>query len=140
MKKVIKISENDIENLVKKILKEEGEEQPQKQEKKVSLMRTNNGELSTIDDIVRKIQQVKMSFEDLCNSKLTGQDGYSKEIDGIVNDFTKLEDKVRKSKETVGRLLQQKSKEDHMRHQKQKQMDYMRKRKSDENTGRMYSY
>ena len=143
MSKVIRLNENDIEKLVKKIIKEEegGNNKPeQKQEKPVSLLRTNNGELSTIDEIVRVIQQAKMAFEDLCNSKLTGQDGYSKEIDGIVNDFTKLEDKVRKSKETVGKFVQQKGREDHMRHQKQKQMDYMKKRKDAENNGNLYSY
>lgn len=140
LKKVIKLTENDIEKLVKKIIKEEENNQPeQKQEKQVSLLRTNNGELSTIDGIVRSIQQAKMAFEDLCNSKLTGQDGYSKEIDGIVNDFTKLEDKVRKSKETVGKFVQQKSREDHMRHHKQKQMDYMRKKEEAVKKGRFYA-
>ena len=118
MKKIVKLNENDIENLVKKILKEEDEMAGQPKEKSLVLLKTNNGELSTVDEIVRAIQQAKMAFEDLCNSKLTGKDGYTKEIDGIVNDFTKLEDKVRKSKETIGKFVQQKSKEDHM---KQKQ-------------------
>jgi len=105
MKKVIRLNENDIEKLVKKIMKEEGEQPNQSKEKSLVLLRTNNGELSTVDEIVRAIQQAKMAFEDLCNSKLTGKDGYSKEIDGIVNDFTKLEDKVRKSKETIGTFV-----------------------------------
>lgn len=139
MKKVIRLNENDIEKLVKKIMKEEGEQPNQSKEKSLVLLRTNNGELSTVDEIVRAIQQAKMAFEDLCNSKLTGKDGYSKEIDGIVNDFTKLEDKVRKSKETIGTFVQQKSKEDHMRHQKQKQMDYMRKKEEAVEKGRFYA-
>jgi hypothetical protein len=80
-----------------------------------------------------------MAFEDLCNSKLTGKDGYSKEIDGIVNDFTKLEDKVRKSKETIGTFVQQKSKQDNMAYMKQKQMDYMKKRQEAEKSGRYYA-
>jgi hypothetical protein len=139
MKKVIRLNENDIEKLVKKIMKEEGEQPNQSKEKSLVLLRTNNGELSTVDEIVRAIQQAKMAFEDLCNSKLTGKDGYSKEIDGIVNDFTKLEDKVRKSKETIGTFVQQKSKEDHMSYMKQKQMDYMKKRQEAEENGKFYA-
>jgi hypothetical protein len=76
-----------------------------------------------------------MAFEDLCNSKLTGKDGYTKEIDGIVNDFTKLEDKVRKSKETIGKFVQQKSKEDHMR---QRKIDYMKQKQARENGSYYY--
>lgn len=137
--KVVRLNENDIEKLVKKILNEEGEQPNQPKEKSLVLLKTNNGELSTVDEIVRAIQQAKMAFEDLCNSKLTGKDGYSKEIDGIVNDFTKLEDKVRKSKETIGTFVQQKSKQDNMAYMKQKQMDYMRKRNEAEKTGRYYA-
>lgn len=139
MKKVIRLNENDIEKLVKKIIKED-EQQPQPtKEKSLMLLKTNNGELSTVDEIVRAIQSAKMAFEDLCNSKLTGKDGYSKEIDGIVNDFTKLEDKVRKSKETIGKFVQQKGQQDKMDHMKQRKMDYMRKRKEAERTGRYYA-
>jgi len=136
MKKIVKLNENDIENLVKKILKEEDEMAGQPKEKSLVLLKTNNGELSTVDEIVRAIQQAKMAFEDLCNSKLTGKDGYTKEIDGIVNDFTKLEDKVRKSKETIGKFVQQKSKEDHMR---QRKIDYMKQKQAREK-GSSYYY
>jgi hypothetical protein len=135
MKKIVKLNENDIENLVKKILKEEDEMAGQPKEKSLVLLKTNNGELSTVDEIVRAIQQAKMAFEDLCNSKLTGKDGYTKEIDGIVNDFTKLEDKVRKSKETIGKFVQQKSKEDHM---KQRKIDYMKQKQARENGSYYY--
>jgi hypothetical protein len=135
MKKIVKLSENDIENLVRKIMSEE-ESQMTPKEKSLVLLKTNNGELSTVDEIVRAIQQAKMAFEDLCNSKLTGKDGYTKEIDGIVNDFTKLEDKVRKSKETIGKFVQQKSKEDHMR---QRKIDYMKQKQAREK-GSSYYY
>ena len=117
--KVVRLNENDIENLVKKIIREEESEmKAEPKEKSLMLLKTKNGELSSVDEIVRAIQNAKMAFEDLCNSKLTGKDGYSREIDGIVNDFTKLEDKVRKSKETIGKFVQQKSKEDHMKQRK----------------------
>lgn len=138
-KKVVRLNENDIEKLVRKIIKED-EQQPQPtKEKSLVLLKTNNGELSTVDGIIRAIQQAKMAFEDLCNSKLTGKDGYHKEIDGIVNDFTKLEDKVRKSKETIGTFVQQKSKQDHMSYMKKKQMDYMKKRHEAEKNNRYYA-
>jgi hypothetical protein len=141
--KVVRLNENDIENLVKKIIREDDTQmkaQPAEPKgKSLVLLKTNNGELSTVDEIVRAIQQAKMAFEDLCNSKLTGKDGYSKEIDGIVNDFTKLEDKVRKSKETIGTFVQQKSKQDHMSYMKQKQrqrhIDHMKASKE----GRYYA-
>lgn len=143
MKKVIKINENDIENLVKKILREDGEgTPPQKQEKvekPISLVKLNRGELSTIDDIIRTVQQAKMAFEDLCNSKLTGNDGYSKEIDGIVNDFTKLEDKVRKSKETVSNFMVQNRERNKVDHMRQRNTDYMKKREDAEKNGRYYA-
>lgn len=139
--KVVRLNENDIENLVRKIIKEDesGMKPTEPKEKSLVLLKTNNGELSTVDEIIRAIQQAKMAFEDLCNSKLTGKNGYYKEIDGIVNDFTKLEDKVRKSKETIGTFVQQKSKQDHMSYMKKKQMDYMKKRHEAEKTGRYYS-
>ena len=140
MKKVIRLNENDIENLVKKIIKEEDEQQPQPtKEKSLVLLKTNNGELSTMDGIISVIKQAKDAFEDLVNSKLTGSDGYTKEIDGIVNDFTKLEDKVRKSKETVSKFVQQKGQQDKMDHMKQRKMDYMKKRQEAEKTGRYYA-
>lgn len=136
--KVVRLNENDIEKLVKKIIKED-EQQPQPKEKSLVLLKANNGELSTIDGIISVIKQAKDAFEDLVNSKLTGKDGYSKEIDGIVNDFTKLEDKVRKSKETVSKFVQQKGEQDKMDHMKQRKMDYMRKKQDAEKRGRYYS-
>ena len=139
--KVVRLNENDIENLVKKIIKEdEGQMNPSEpKEKSLVLLKTNNGELSTVDEIVRAIQHAKIAFEDLCNSKLTGKDGYSREIDGIVNDFTKLEDKVRKSKETIGKFVQQKSKQDHMSYMKKRKMDYMANQEKARNQGKYYA-
>ena len=137
MKNVIRLNENDIENLVKKIIREE--ETQQVKEKSVELLKTKKGELSSIDNIISVIKNAKDAFEDLVNSKLTGQDGYSKEIDGIVNDFTKLEDKVRKSKETISKFVVQKSKEDNMSYMKQRKMDYMKKRMDAEKNGRYYA-
>ena len=56
--KVVRLNENDIENLVKKIIKEdEGQMKPSEpKEKSLVLLKTNNGELSTMDDIIRAIK------------------------------------------------------------------------------------
>jgi len=145
MKKVIKLNENDIENLVKKILKEEDtqSQQPQKKEKEEKLpkvQQVGDGVLPGIDNIVRTIQDAKREYEDLCNAKLTGNDGYSKEIDGIVNDFSKLEDKVRKSKEIItNHLVRQRNvkKVDHMKH---READRVNKRREAEKNGKPYFY
>lgn len=140
MKKVIRLNENDIEKLVKKIIKEEDEQQPQQaKEKSLVLLKTNNGELSTMDDIIRAIKSAKDAFEELVNGKLTGRDGYSEEIDGIVNHFTKLEDKVRKSKEVVSKFVQQKTQQDKVDNMRQRKMDHMRKRNDAEKRGDFYA-
>lgn len=140
MKKVIRLNENDIEKLVKKIIKEEDEQQPQQaKEKSLVLLKTNNGELSTMDDIIKAIKTAKDAFEDLVNSKLTGSNGYTKEIDGIVNDFTKLEDKVRKSKEVVSKFVQQKTQQDKVDNMRQRQTNYMAKRRNAEKRGDFYA-
>jgi hypothetical protein len=136
MNKVIRLNENDIENLVKKIIKEE---EMSKTEKNISILQAKHGELSSIDGIIKMIKQAKDAYEDLVNTKITGENGYSKEIDGIVNDFTKLEDKVRKSKENISKFVAQKSEKEKVDHMRHKKMDYMRKRQDAEKNGRFYA-
>lgn len=151
MKKVIRLNENDIERLVKKIIKEEdgqqapahGGQPPEKKEKEEKLpnvKQVGDGVLPGIDDIIRVVQDAKRKFEDLCNTKLTGAEGYSKEIDRIVNDFSKLEDKVRKSKEIISNhLVKQRDvkKMDYMKHQQQ---DRFRKRNDAQKNNKKYFY
>lgn len=143
MKKIIRLNENDIEKLVKKIIKENDEQQVEKKKKtpeSINIHQVGDGVLSTIDDIILAIQKAKMSFERLVNTKLTGREGYSKEIDGIVNDFTKLEDKVRKSKEKISSLViqqRERKKVDHMAHRKREIRD---KRREAEDNGNLYVY
>ena len=151
MKKVVRLNENDIESLVRKIIKEdEGQQAPQqtapekaqkeKAEKQPNVKQVGDGILPGIDTTIRKIQDAKRDFEDLCNSKLTGAEGYSKEIDGIVNDFTKLEDKVRKSKEIISNHIvrqRQVKKVDYMKH---RQAEMRNKRRDAEQNGSLYAY
>ena len=143
MKKVIRLNENDIENLVKKIIKENDEQEGGKEVRTtqpINIQQVGDGVLPTIDDIILSIQKSKMAFEQLVNSKLTGREGYAKEIDGIVNDFTKLEDKIRKSKEKISSFVVQqreRKKVDHMKHQK---MTMRNKKREAEDNGSLYSY
>jgi len=150
MKKVIRLNENDIEKLVKKIIREdEGQQAPQtepqkvqkkKEEKQPNVKQVGDGVLPGIDNIIRTIQDAKREYEDLCNTKLTGTDGYSKEIDGIVNDFSKLEDKVRKSKEIISNhMVRQREvkKVDYMKH---RQSEMRNKRREAEDNGSIYAY
>ena len=151
MKKVVRLNENDIESLVRKIIKEdEGQQAPQqtapekaqkeKAEKQPNVKQVGDGILPGIDATIRKIQDAKRDFEDLCNSKLTGAEGYSKEIDGSVNDFTKLEDKVRKSKEIISNHIvrqRQAKKVDYMKH---RQAEMRNKRRDAEENGNLYAY
>ena len=143
MKKVIRLNENDIEKLVEKIIKEDDGQEVKKEvntPEPISIQQVGDGVLPTIDDVILSIQKSKMAFEQLINSKLTGKEGYAKEIDGIVNDFTKLEDKVRKSKEKISSFVVQqreKKKVDHMRH---RQTSMRNKRREAEDNGNLYSY
>lgn len=145
MKKVIRLNENDIEKLVKKIIREnDGQPQVEKKEKKtpkpISVQQVGDGVLPTLDDIILSVQKSKMAFEQLVNSKLTGSEGYAKEIDGIVNDFTKLEDKVRKSKEKISSFVVQQRERKKIDHMSQKQMAMRNRRREAEDNGSLYSY
>jgi len=135
MKKVIRLTENDIEKLVQKIIREEGEEK----EDKIEVVKGKKGELSTIDDIISVLNNSKSSFENLCK-EVTGDDGYSDEIDGILKDFGKLEQKLRDSKKTVGKFIQQQGHEDKQKQmQERKKMMYMSQERA-KKEGRNYSY
>jgi len=151
MKKVVRLNENDIEKLVRKIIREDDGQQAtqqtapekaqkEKAEKQPNVKQVGDGILPGIDATIRTIQDAKRSFEDLCNTKLTGAEGYSKEIDGIVNDFTKLEDKVRKSKEIISNhIVRQKQvrKVDYMKHRQNELRD---KRNAAQDSGKLYGY
>ena len=135
MKKVIRLNESDIEKLVQKIIREEGEQK----EDKIEVVKGKSGELSTIDDIISGMDSAKSSFESLCK-QVTGGDGYADEIDGIMKDFGKLEQKLRDSKKTVGKFIQQQGHEDKEKQmQERKRMSYMAQERA-KKEGRNYSY
>ena len=85
------------------------------------------------------MNQAKSSFEDLCK-QVTGSDGYSDEIDGILKDFGKLEQKLRDSKKTVGKFIQQQTqKVQKPKMDEKRRMMYMAKEKS-KMEGKNYHY
>lgn len=133
MKKVIRLNESDIERLVQKIIREEDG----KKEDSIEVVKGKKGELSTIDGIIEIINSAKSSFESLCKD-VTGHDGYADEIDGILKDFGKMEQKLRDSKKTVGKFIQQQTNKSKQK-EKERYQHHMRVREAGKN-GSLYSY
>ena len=76
MRNVVRLNENDIENLVKKIIREEDEmaSSNPKEEKRIELLQTNNGELSSVEDVIQMVSGAGQKFGTLCQ-QVTGNDG-----------------------------------------------------------------
>ena len=72
MKKVIRLNENDIEKLVKKIIREEDNQPTQPKKEEEVIKQTNNGALSAIDTLIKAVSNAKDGYTELCNSKITG--------------------------------------------------------------------
>ena len=76
MKKVIRLNENDIEKLVKKIIREEDNQPTQPKKEEEVIKQTNNGALSAIDTLIKAVSNAKDGYTELCNSKITGSNGH----------------------------------------------------------------
>ena len=59
MKKVIRLNENDIEKLVKKIIREEDNQPTQPKKEEEVIKQTNNGALSAIDTLIKAVSNAK---------------------------------------------------------------------------------
>lgn len=120
-KKVIKINENDVERLVKKIIKE------------------SNGSITDqLDDVIKAIRVLQDEYEQFADS-ITGV-GYMDEIDGISKDINKLESKLLDVKSKTHEMRKKKEGERKQKEmQEKKQMHYNRKKEAQEG-GRNYSY
>jgi len=136
MKKVIRLNENDIEKLVKKIIREEDNQptqptQPKKEEEVIK--KTNNGALSSIDALIKAVSNAKDGYTELCNSKITGSNGHLASIDGLATKFTSLISSLEKSKEKIADVVVSKQQTDNMSYMKQKQrqrkIDHMQAQK-----------
>ena len=141
MKKVIRLNENDIEKLVKKIIREEDSQpkptQPKKEEEVIK--QTNNGALSAIDTLIKAVSDAKDGYTELCNSKITGSNGHLDSIDGLATKFTSLISSLEKSKEKIANIVVQRTKQAQTDNMRQRKMDYMAKRRNAEKRGDFYA-
>lgn len=108
-KRVIRLNENDIENLVKKIIKEddtmdstqpkERTEDEKKEDKKTTM--TRHAAYPAIDRLETELERLKMEFKDSIANAVSGTDGYHSEIDKFSEDFGKFITKVSNLKSKI---------------------------------------
>ena len=141
MKKVIRLNENDIEKLVKKIIREEDSQpkptQPKKEEEVIK--QTNNGALSAIDTLIKAVSNAKDGYTELCNSKITGSNGHLASIDGLATKFTSLISSLEKSKEKIANIVVQRTKQAQTDNMRQRKMAYMSNQKKAIERGDFYA-
>jgi len=139
--KVVRLNENDIEKLVKKIIREEDNQpkptQPKKEEEVIK--QTNNGALSTIDALIKAVSDAKDGYTELCNSKITGSNGHLDSIDGLATKFTSLISSLEKSKEKIANIVVQRTKQAQTDNMRRRKMDYMANQENARRSGRYYS-
>lgn len=137
-KRIVRLTESDLENLVKRVIKEEDE---QKKEKKTTL--TKHPAYPAIDKLERALEDLKMDFKDTIANEVSGEDGYHSEIDKFSEDFGKFITKVSNLKSKINDYqIANKDKEmAEAKKRKEQQRQYqhhMRERARTE--GRNYSY
>jgi len=136
--RIIRLNEQSLEKLVKKIIAEEGEGSSQK---KTTM--TKHPAYGVIDELGRNLEQLKTKFKDGIADAVSGTDGYHSEIDKFSIDFTNFIGKLEKLKEkindhqVVDNARHKEMKEKQM--QERKKMHYMAKEKARDN-GRNYFY
>jgi hypothetical protein len=104
--RVIRMNEQDIEKLVKKIIKEDDtmdstqpKEKEEKEEKKTTV--TRHPAYPAIDRLENELEQLKMSFKGDIANAVSGEDGYHSEIDKFSEDFGKFITKVSNLKSKI---------------------------------------
>lgn len=138
-KRIVKLTESDLEKLVQRVIKEE---EVQVKEKKGATL-TKHPAYPAIDDLERSLEDLKMKFKDSIANAVSGEDGYHSEIDKFSEDFGKFITKVSNLKSKINDYqIANKDKEmaeAKARKEKQRQyQNYMRERARKE--GRNYSY
>lgn len=146
-KKIIRLNEHDIENLVKKIIKEDNmdstqpKEREPKKEKKITV--TTHAAYSSIDKLETELEQLKMEFKNDIANAVSGVDGYHSEIDKFSEDFGKFITKVSNLKRKINDY-QIETSETRAKQREVKRVNYMsqrneRKHKASQE-GQNYSY
>lgn len=136
-KRIVKLNESDLEQLVKRIIKEE----EGTKEKKTTL--TKHPAYSAIDKLERALEDLKMDFKDTIANEVSGEDGYHSEIDKFSEDFGKFITKVSNLKSKINDYqIANKDKEmaeaKKRKEQQRKYQHHMRERARKD--GRNYSY
>jgi len=137
-KRIVRLTESDLENLVKRVIKEEDE---QKKEKKTTL--TKHPAYPAIDKLERALEDLKMDFKDSIANAVSGEDGYHSEIDKFSEDFGKFITKVSNLKSKINDYqIANKDKEMAEAKKRKEYQNYMRARKKEEarKNGSNYSY
>jgi len=136
-KRILKLTESDLERLVQRVIKEEEE----KKEKKTTL--TKHPAYSAIDKLERALEDLKMDFKDTIANEVSGEDGYHSEIDKFSEDFGKFITKVSNLKSKINDYqIANKDKEmaeAKARREKQRQYQHHMREKA-RMEGRNYSY
>ena len=136
-KRIVKLNESDLEQLVKRIIKEE----EGTKEKKTTL--TKHPAYSAIDKLERALEDLKMDFKDTIANEVSGEDGYHSEIDKFSEDFGKFITKVSNLKSKINDYqIANKDKEmaeAKARREKQRQYQHHMREKA-RMEGRNYSY
>jgi len=147
-KRIVRLNENDIENLVKKIIKEDDtmdstqpKEKEEKKEKTTTM--TRHAAYPAIDRLETELERLKMEFKDSIANAVSGTDGYHSEIDKFSEDFGKFITKVSNLKSKINQY-QLDTKEQRKKQQEERKASYMaqhneRKHRTSQQ-GRNYSY
>ena len=121
-KKIVRLDENQIEKLVKKIIVAE-----------------NNGSITDqLDDVIEAIRVVQREYEQFANS-ITGV-GYMDEIDGIAKDINKLEGKLMDVKSKTHEMRKKKDGERKQKEMHERKKMHNDRKKSAQEQGNNYSY
>jgi hypothetical protein len=126
-KKVIRLNEQDIENLVKKIIKEDDtmdstQPKEKKEEKKTTV--TTHAAYPAIDKLETELEQLKMEFKSDIANAVSGEAGYHSEIDKFSEDFGKFITKVSNLKSKINDY-QIETKETRAKQREKKRVAYM---------------
>lgn len=137
-KRIVRLTESDLENLVKRVIKEDEE---QTKENKTTL--TKHPAYPAIDKLERALEDLKMDFKDSIANAVSGEDGYHSEIDKFSEDFGKFITKVSNLKSKINDYqIASKDKEMAEAKKRKEYQNYMRARKKEEDrkNGSNYSY
>ena len=141
-KRIVKLTESDLERLVQRVIKEENDKKENdKKEKKTTL--TKHPAYSAIDKLESDLEELKKDFKDTIANEVSGEDGYHSEIDGFSKDFGKFITKVADLKSKINDdQIANKDKEmaeAKARREKQRQYQHHMREKA-RMEGRNYSY